>query len=314
MLPIDKIIADARTQVRAVIDDDVVEAYVQQLAAGAVFPPVVVFRSEAGTYLGDGFHRVAVHRRAGRSEIEADVRAGSQQDALWYALGANRTHGHRLTAGDKRHAVERALEAWPDKSQRRLAAQIGCSQRYVGKIRDQVRTGSPLSLPARTIGTDGKSYPAERRMPEREPGTNRGATIEDADQDGRLGAEEPTEAADELTGRTGPSTSGATKPRTGSEPPTRVQPEGTTGPTKQPGERVRTKSNRIVSAVASDAVNLVAQEYLIDFRALDRNRLAEWIADLEKARRDLGRLIRRLRREAGDDDNDATTIDDAGRA
>ena len=59
---------------------------------------------------------------------------------------------------------------------------------------------------------------------------------------------------------------------------------------------------RIVSVVVLDAQNLTAQEDLIDFRALDRSSLPGWIADLEKARSDLGRLIRRLREEAGDED------------
>ena len=113
MLPLDEIIADARTQVRAAIDEAVVDEYVEQLDAGVVFPPVTVFRSEAGTYLGDGFHRVAVHRRAGLPEIAADIRTGNRADALWFALGANRAHGHRLTA---------ALEAWRQEARGRTGA------------------------------------------------------------------------------------------------------------------------------------------------------------------------------------------------
>lgn len=111
MLPLDESIADARTQVHAAIDDAVVDEYVEQVGAGVVFPPVTVFRSEAGTYLGDlgdGFHRVAVHCRAGRTEIAADIRTGNPVDAIWFALGPNRVHGHRLTAADRKHAVEPA--------------------------------------------------------------------------------------------------------------------------------------------------------------------------------------------------------------
>ena len=55
-----------------------------------------------------------------------------------------------------------------------------------------------------------------------------------------------------------------------------------------------------MSVVAYDAQNLTAQEDLIDFAALDRAQLPGWITDLEEARRNLGRLIRRLREEVGD--------------
>ena len=310
MLPLDEIIADARTQVRAAIDEAVVDEYVEQLDAGVVFPPVTVFRSEAGTYLADGFHRVAVHRRDGRTEIAADIRTGNQADALWFALGANRAHGHRLTAADKKHAVELALEAWPERSQARIAEQIGCSQQYVSKIR-QVTTS--CDLPDRSIGKDGKSYPA-RRTPSRvrrepqEPGA-----IEDAHRNGRSGAAEPTADTDDLTARPELGT-GRTGPAAGSEQSTQMHPEPTKDPTKERSQRAQNLSNQIVSVVASDALNLTAQEYLIDFRALDRHRLTEWIADLEKARHELGRLIQRLRREAGDDNDPAAIEDPAGRA
>ena len=67
-----------------------------------------------------------------------------------------------------------------------------------------------------------------------------------------------------------------------------------------PSRRAQNRSNRIVSVVASDALNLTAQQALIDFRALDREELPEWIRELEDARRKLGGLIRRLKEEVSD--------------
>ena len=104
-LPIGQIITDARTQVRAAIDEAIVEEYAEHLRAGGSLPPVTAFRDEASrTYLADGFHRVRAHERAGRTEIDAEIQSGTQEDALWCALGANRAHGHRLTSADKKHA------------------------------------------------------------------------------------------------------------------------------------------------------------------------------------------------------------------
>ena len=52
-----------------------------------------------------------------------------------------------------------------------------------------------------------------------------------------------------------------------------------------------------MSVVTEDAKNLTAQDYLIDFTALDRTQLPKWIDELEDARRLLGRFIRKLRQE-----------------
>jgi hypothetical protein len=49
-------------------------------------PPVVVFDTEEGLLLADGYHRVAAARRRGLETIEAEVRYGSRHDALRYAV------------------------------------------------------------------------------------------------------------------------------------------------------------------------------------------------------------------------------------
>ena len=84
---------------RAAIDERIVEEYAEHLRAGGTLPAVTAFRDEARrTYLADGFHRVRAHERAERTEIDAEIYSGTQEDALWCALGANRAHGHRLTS------------------------------------------------------------------------------------------------------------------------------------------------------------------------------------------------------------------------
>ena len=102
VLSLDRLVTDAGTQVRSAIDDDVVDEYVQALADGAQFPPVVVFRADGAEMLADGFHRVFAYRKAGRFEVPADVYHGTREEALWFALGANRAHGQRLSGTDKR--------------------------------------------------------------------------------------------------------------------------------------------------------------------------------------------------------------------
>ena len=96
------------TQVREEISEQVVEDYAERLGEGAAFPPVVAFSDGSSCWLADGSHRLRAFRRAGRGEVEADVYAGTLDDALWFALGANRAHGARLSRADKKHAVELA--------------------------------------------------------------------------------------------------------------------------------------------------------------------------------------------------------------
>ena len=117
-LPLGKLVTGAGTQVRSEISEDTVSEYVEALQAGARFPPVAVFRTQGADILADGFHRVHAYRRAGRSEIEADVYQGGRDDALWFALGANGAHGLRLNGHDKRRAIEIAYRTWPEVSQR----------------------------------------------------------------------------------------------------------------------------------------------------------------------------------------------------
>ena len=74
------------------------------------FPPVVVFETEEGFLLADGYHRVAAALREGRETIEAEVRAGSRSDALDYAAEV----GARQRGLSAREAREHVLKRYPE--------------------------------------------------------------------------------------------------------------------------------------------------------------------------------------------------------
>ena len=59
-----------------------VERYAEMLDA---LPPVVVFDTEEGLLLADGYHRVEAARRRGVATVKAEMRRGSRHDALRYA-------------------------------------------------------------------------------------------------------------------------------------------------------------------------------------------------------------------------------------
>ena len=113
-------------RIRAAIDTQVVGEYADAMMAGAEFPPIVLFDDGAHRYLADGFHRVLAARRLALVDLAVEIEPGTKAEALWFALGANRTNGMRLGQADKKHAILLALKAWPDRSTHQIAEQIGC--------------------------------------------------------------------------------------------------------------------------------------------------------------------------------------------
>jgi len=160
---------DGKTQTRAAIDADTVAEYAEALRGDAgALPAIVVFQEipvpkSGKVWLADGFHRVHAAKAAGLTEIAAEVRPGTWENALRYALGANGTHGLRRTRADVANAIRLAYEnrkalGLPDvPSARAVAELVGCSDKTAGDQLRNFRTWT--EAPART-GADGKTYPA----------------------------------------------------------------------------------------------------------------------------------------------------------
>ena len=145
LLSVDLIVTDGGTQPRAWVDVTVIEDYTTQIAAGAVFPPIVVFHDGARYWLADRFHRFHARRDGlGEAEIEAEIRQGTQRDAILYSVGANAAHGMRRTNQDKRRAVMRLLEdaKWRAWSDREIASRCAVSFTLVAELRKSVTASS----------------------------------------------------------------------------------------------------------------------------------------------------------------------------
>ena len=92
-------------QVRARLCEETVQEYVEAMAAGAKFPPVIVFHDGTNYWLADGFHRLEAWKRNGVENVKAEVKEGSRIDALKFAFSANNSHGLRMSNEDKRKVV-----------------------------------------------------------------------------------------------------------------------------------------------------------------------------------------------------------------
>ena len=166
-LSISSIRLDGGTQVRARIDPAVVAEYREILEA---LPPVIVFHDGTDHYLADGFHRVHAFKGAGRTKIPADVRPGTQRDAVLYSVGANASHGLRRTNDDMRRAVGLLLSdpEWSGRSNVWIAEACAVSHTFVAGLRPapKVQPATVAGSPEPTVrtGRDGK----KRKVPTRE--------------------------------------------------------------------------------------------------------------------------------------------------
>lgn len=280
---------DAGTQVRAAIDVGLVAEYAEAMTDGAMFPPIVLFHDGNQHYLADGFHRFMAAQRIDLREIDADVRPGTKDDALWFALGANRKNGKRLSDTDKRHAIVLALQTWPERSGREIAEQVGCANTYVSRIREEVCTRA--HLPDRVTGRDGKRYPATRttRQTSDAPPTGKSkAAIEARRATMRqMAAEGHTRAqVADAVGMTVKSVSNWAADESVSFPADAVTSRSR-----------RLDTNRVVAVMAETAEHLTDEVPRIDFADLDRAQCAEWIVQLKTGHRALGAFIRQLEKE-----------------
>jgi len=127
-------------QRETLIDGAVLSDYAEAMTAGSVFPPIVVFHDGATYWLSDGYHRLEAADEAGLKEVTAEVRPGTKRDATLYACGANRDHGLRRTRADVRRAITTLVmdAEWGSLTNRVIAATVGCSDKTVAVVRDQL--------------------------------------------------------------------------------------------------------------------------------------------------------------------------------
>lgn len=161
-LQISTITVTGGTQARTEINQSIVSEYSEALKTGTVFPPVIVFEDGASIWLADGFHRYHAHLHAGLSEIDCDVRIGTQRQAILFSLSANASHGLRRTNEDKRKAVMTLLNdpEWSSWSDREISRQCGVGAPFVGDLRKSIcnRITDAGQKETRTVERNGKTY------------------------------------------------------------------------------------------------------------------------------------------------------------
>jgi ParB-like chromosome segregation protein Spo0J len=159
-LKISKVRTDGGTQARAAHDKEAIEEYAAQMADGAEFPAIEVVHEKKGNHywLVDGFHRVFAAKQAGIKELAALIREGTQADARWLALAANKLHGLRRTNDDKAKAVQAALRERPEMTNAAIAEHVGVDGKTVARYRVELEARQEIPAVVERKGADGKTY------------------------------------------------------------------------------------------------------------------------------------------------------------
>ena len=189
---------DLSLQTRAGTDAETIDNYAEAMADGAQFPEVTVFTDGTHYWLADGFHRVMAAKQNGRTVIAADVRKGTEDDAVVFGGTANNKQGKRPTRADVQHFLQMVWERREaifggTPTGGNLAEKCGVSLdtgvRFVQvklaempvapvsptlpKVKlpasqnEQIQAPKMPTRPTQLIGADGKMYPVRPSMPTR---------------------------------------------------------------------------------------------------------------------------------------------------
>ncbi|WP_158574012.1 ParB/RepB/Spo0J family partition protein [Streptomyces triticagri] len=142
------------------VDEDHVRALAETDEA---LPPIIVHRSTMRVI--DGMHRLHALRLNKAPAVEVIYFDGTERDAFLLAVESNIKHGLPLTLSDRRESARRILSAFPEWSDRAIAAKSGLSGKTVGALRRSA--GGELAQPAVRVGRDGRIRPlspAEGRL------------------------------------------------------------------------------------------------------------------------------------------------------
>ena len=159
-IKLDEIRIDGGTQPRAEIDQEAVGDYAEDMRRGDVFPPVEVVSDGVAYWLTNGFHRYHATKKAGQKSIAAHVLSGTQDDAIWASLAANKTHGLRRTNADKVKAIRTALRFRSKLSSRVIADHIGVSGNSVLKYKAEMQSTAQVAQSNTVTSKDGRERPA----------------------------------------------------------------------------------------------------------------------------------------------------------
>jgi hypothetical protein len=145
-----------RFQTRAQTDPEVVHTYAEWISKGTDMGCVILVHTADDRWiLADGFHRYEAHVKLKLRSIKAQIREGTETDAILVGVEQNgaleKIRG--LTVEDRRHAVELMIRndetrAWPDGE---IARRCRISESSVKNVRLDIHRIYGIPLPDRVV-------------------------------------------------------------------------------------------------------------------------------------------------------------------
>lgn len=198
---------DLSLQTRSGTDAETINNYAEAMADGAQFPDVTVFTDGKHYWLADGFHRVMAAKQLGKKQISADIRKGTEDDAVVFGGTANNKQGKRPTRADVQHFLEMvwarreaifggtptggnfaekcgvSRETGRKFVEEKLAAMPVAPVRPTANVGQlPIRPNAPIQAPkmpvrpTQLVGANGKMYPVRPSMPVK--GTGNGLKVQ----------------------------------------------------------------------------------------------------------------------------------------
>lgn len=163
-----EIVIDRNLNPRLELDEETIEHYIDVFDQ---LPPVILYETERGKLLTDGFHRHQAAKALGKKEMVAELRQGTYREAMEFAALANLQHGKPLTTKERSRVAETMLLLHSDWADREIGRRCGTSQPTVGNIRKRLEAEGRLIKTISRVGGDGiqRSVPAANPEPKPEP-------------------------------------------------------------------------------------------------------------------------------------------------
>lgn len=137
-VPLEDVVVDPTVNIRKGTRDETVTRYMDCFQ---YLPPITVFDTGDGRLLlADGFHRhAAATRLAVRGDlapavVTVEVRSGTREEALEYAVVANAAHKENLTDEERDDGIRRLRQLHPNRSEREIGRMMGVSDNVVHRL------------------------------------------------------------------------------------------------------------------------------------------------------------------------------------
>lgn len=160
----EKVTKDPNIQVRMGISEDRIAEFADIL--DSLPPPKLVHTPDGRFVLADGWHRSEAASRKGKEGMDFEVIDGEYREALEIAAKSNCTGPLSMSREDKRRAISKYLEFFPERANSWIASDVGVAPQTVDAIRTDLEGQSVIPIQEKLVTRDSREYPRRTATPQ----------------------------------------------------------------------------------------------------------------------------------------------------